>query len=81
MVDFLRHERGAVGSVLHRLGNEQLLIDSNWPDRVTYKRSWPDEDKIEDELPKEIAAMALNMRDCIVGEVDVQVLDVVFRKL
>ena len=80
MVDFLQANRGAIGSVLHRVGRNEIMIYSNWPDRQTYEQSWPDEDNIKEELPEDIALIALEMRGCIVGDVDYQVMDVIHKK-
>ena len=76
MVAFLSAERGAIGSALHHLGDDYVVIYSRWPDRQTYETSWPAEDQVEAMLPTQIAQIALQMRDCIAGEVSVQVLDV-----
>jgi quinol monooxygenase YgiN len=76
MVAFLTAERGAMGSALHHLGDNQIVIYSRWPDRQTYETSWPAEDQVEAMLPTQIAQIALQMRDCIAGEVNVQVMDV-----
>ena len=75
MVAFLR-TRGAIGSALHRVDDQRVVIYSRWPDLKTYKASWPDEKEWESSLPPAIVQLAQSMKEAIQTDVVTTVMTV-----
>lgn len=57
--------RGAIGSCLHRASDERWLAYSRWPDKKTRDASWPGENAPSAELPADIRAAVLLIKDCL----------------
>ncbi len=57
--------RGAIGSCLHRASDGGWLAYSIWPDKQTRDASWPGENAPSAELPAEIGAAIVLIKDCL----------------
>lgn len=74
-------ERGALGSCLHKGESGLWVAYSRWPDRETRDASWPKEDKVNSEFPKDVQQAILSIKDCLesqLPEISMEVVDDLF---
>ena len=57
--------RGALGSCLHKGEDGLWVAYSRWPDRETWRASWPEGEAPMDHLPAEVREAALQMKTCV----------------
>ena len=64
--EYFIKERGALGSCLHQSEEGYWVIYSRWPDKLTWKASWPTDDKLAPEsLPDSIKAHITTIKECV----------------
>jgi hypothetical protein len=60
---FVEH-RSAIGSCLHRSTDGLWVVYSRWPDKATWRTSWPGDHAPSEELPDDIRNAVLRIKDC-----------------
>lgn len=64
VASYFKQYRGALGSCLHQAEDGLWVAYSRWPDRETWKASWPREEDPSTHLPKEIQEAIIQMKAC-----------------
>ena len=65
IADYFITKRGAIGSCLHQTEDGLWVAYSRWPDKATRDASWPGDNVPSDELPVEIRAAIIAIKNCV----------------
>lgn len=80
IADYFTQCRGAAGSCLHKTETGVWLAYSRWPDKATRDASWPGESAPAQELPEDIKAAIIKLKNCMdqdakIPDIEMEVVD------